>query len=308
MTRKLSVELVLDSRCEAQDGPLWDHRTNALWWLDMFAGEVHQFDPGTGRDRLIVNAGQKVGAIAPRATGGAVLAMRDGYGTLDEHGRIELIAQVEIEQMELRLNDGKCDRAGRFWASSIHQDPDLVHELMESGTTRRTGPGPAACYRLDPDGQVHQIFDGVTVGNGLAWSSDDSRMYYIDTVTRGVDVFDYDLDAGQVRNRRRFLELSLSDGLPDGMTIDADDCIWVALVRSGQVHRYTPTGQLDTVVHLPISHATSAAFGGSNLDELYITSATLHLTPQQLREQPHAGGIFMVQPGVAGLATNPYRG
>jgi sugar lactone lactonase YvrE len=190
------------------------------------------------------------------------------------------------------MNDGKCDPAGRFWAGTMALDER---------------PRAGALYRLDPDHSVTKILDGVTVSNGLGWNVSHDVMYFIDSPRQGVDAFDYDRETGNVRNRRRLVDIPKEAGLPDGMAVDAEGYIWVALAFGGAVRRYSPTGELDRVVTLPVSFVTSCAFGGRDLMEMYITSGRLTLTEEQLREQPHAGGLFRYRPGVAGLPPSEYR-
>jgi sugar lactone lactonase YvrE len=283
-----SAELALDARAALGEGPLWDARSSELLWVDIMAGLVHRFDPATGADTAI-DAGQPVGAVVPRAAGGYMLAVRDGFAVADENG-VRLVAPVDRGRPMLRMNDGACDGGGRFWAGSMHLD-----EL----------PGAGSLYRLDPDGRVETMLTDVTISNGIAWSPDDTVMYYVDTPTLGVDAFDYDAASGAISNRRRLVTIEEGAGSPDGLVVDAEGYVWVALWNGWAVRRYSPDGTLHSIVDVPAARVTKPAFGGPALDDVYITTAA-PATPDA--EQPHAGGIFLVRPGVAGLPVNAYAG
>ena len=193
---------------------------------------------------------------------------------------------------ENRFNDGKCDPAGRFWAGT-----------METPTRK------GALFRLDPDLLVHQILDGIACSNGLAWSLDRKTMYYIDTMTRRIDAFDYELMTGAISNRRAAVTVSEEHGLPDGMTMDVDGKLWVAHWDGWCVCRWDPTtGQLLQKIRFPVARPTSCAFGGAALDTLYVTSATTGLDTTALIKQPEAGGLFIFNPGVRGLPAISFEG
>jgi sugar lactone lactonase YvrE len=188
------------------------------------------------------------------------------------------------------MNDGACDARGRFWA----------------GTMRVDGKGAeGALYRLGPDRSVARMLDGVGISNGIAWSSDETRMYYVDTPTRGVDVFDFDAEHGTVSNRRRVVEFDGADGEPDGMILDEEDCLWVALWGGWAVRRYSPDGELLGVLDVAVGRVTKCAFGGPELDDLFVTTASPE-TPDSA--QPHAGGVFRARVGVKGRPANLYAG
>jgi sugar lactone lactonase YvrE len=290
---RIEAELALDARAELGEGPVWDSELGRLIWVDITGERVHRFDPLTGDDETTA-VGQPVGAASPRIPDGLVLAVRDGFVFLDlERARLQLVAEVEAETPGNRMNDGKCDAAGRFWA----------------GTMPFAGNRPSgALYRLDSDLSVSRMLDGVTISNGIAWSPDGRSMYYIDSPTYRVDVFDYDVDAGEIAKRRTLFELPADGGLPDGMTVDAEGLLWIAFWGVGAVRRYTPDGLLAAVVELPVSLVTSCAFGGPDLADLYITSASGPLSPEQAVDQPAAGGLFRARPGVSGLPHHRFRG
>ncbi len=294
MTRDAALipELVLDARAVLGEGPVWDARAEALVWVDIERHLVH-LTRADGEDRAL-DVGQLVGAAVPRTRGGLVLAVQEGFASLDpDTGAVESIAAVEADEDGNRMNDGKCDRRGRFWAGTMSID---------------SVPEQGALYRLDTDRRVTRVVDSVTISNGLAWSADNKTMYYIDTPTQRVDAFDFDADAGTVDNRRTFVAIADEDGSPDGMTIDADGCLWVALWRGSAVRRYDPDGRLDEVVELPVSLITSCAFGGEDFGDLYITTASVELTESERRDQPLAGGLFRCRPGPRGVPPDAFGG
>jgi sugar lactone lactonase YvrE len=221
------------------------------------------------------------------------LAIRDGFFVQAEGGPLSQLAETEMTIRDNRMNDGKCDPAGRFWAGTMNLDAKV---------------GAGALYRLDVDHSVTRVLSDVTISNGLGWSPAGDHMYYIDTWLGGIDEFDFDAGTGECSNRRRLVDIPKDLGVPDGMAVDSDGYLWVALCYGWAVHRYSPSGKLDAVVRFPCSLITSCAFGGRDLGELYVTSGTLNLTPEQLREQPYAGALFLIRPGVAGLPPNVYRG
>ncbi len=285
-----AAELVLDSGAELGEGPHWDVATGELVWVDIKAGAVHRFDPAAGTDRSFA-AGQPVGAAVPREAGGFALALRDSFATVDENGgELHRLAAVEADRPETRMNDGACDSAGRFWA----------------GTASVTEDEPAgSLYRLTPDGELATMLTGVTISNGIGWSPDDTLMYYVDTPSQLLEAFDFDAVSGTISGRRPVATIDPRDGHPDGLTVDADGCIWLALWDGSAVRKYTPAGQLDGIVDVPASRPTSCAFGGPELDVLYITSA---------RKEPgrfgrrNGGGVFAARTGSRGFPSHPFGG
>ncbi len=288
--RVLEAELALDAHAELGEGPVWDRARRQLIWVDITGSAVHRFDPLSGTDER-QSVGQPVGAAALRAAEGLVLALRDGFALL-EGSTLTMIAATEANQPCNRMNDGKVDPAGRFWAGTMAFD---------------AAPAAGSLYRLDPDHRVQTMLNGLTIANGLDWSPDGRTMYFIDSGAAGIDAFDYDLPTGAIANRRRLIEVSAA-GVPDGMTVDASGHLWVALWGAGRVHCYTPDGSLAAVVSLPVTQVTSCAFGGANLDILYMTSAAAGLSAEQLQQQPHAGGVFRCRPGATGRAPGLFRG
>ncbi|MEU6701764.1 SMP-30/gluconolactonase/LRE family protein [Pseudonocardia sp. NPDC046786] len=278
MTRTLAAELVLDAHAELGEGPAWDPRTGHLLWVDVCAGLVHRYDPVTETDEHI-NVGTAVSAVLPSGATELALALRTGIAVRDADGAVGMLADLEVPGV--RLNDGTVGPDGALWVGSM-ADPPV--------------PGAGRLYRVASDGATETVLDLVTVSNGLAFTPDGTRLYYTDTPTLRVDLFDVDPDgvgAGRLLNRRVVVDVGQA-GRPDGLAMDDTGCLWVALSGGSAVHRYTPDGRLDTVLPLPVTKVTSCAFGDDG-GTLYVTTA------QGPQAQPHAGGIFAVRPGCRGM-------
>ncbi len=285
--------LALDARAQLGEGPIWDDRRQRLLFVDIMRGHVHEFDPASGSDRVI-DVGQPVGAVALAERGDWIIAAQDGFHRLDPvTGRLSLIALVEADQPDTRMNDGAVVSAGRFWAGTM-------------GTRDHDGRG--RLYRLDPDGSVHVMLAPVSISNGIDWSPDARLMYYADTPTHRVDVFDFDAAAGTLANRRPFITVAEPDGWPDGLVVDAEGGIWLALWGGRGVRRYLPDGRLDRHLSLPVSCVTKPAFGGAALDDLYLTSAWIELDAAARAAEPLAGGLFRGRPGVKGRPARRFAG
>jgi sugar lactone lactonase YvrE len=264
-----------------------------LWWVDILGKSVHRTNPDDLRDDVFP-VGRFVGSVALREVGGLVLALSDGFATFDPvTRRVELIAAVESDDPTTRMNDGKVDPGGRFWAGTM-------------GVDHRAGAG--TLYRLDPDGRVTPMLRPVTISNGLDWSLDGRTMYYIDTRTRRVDQFDFDIDTGAITNRRPFIQIPDGAGSPDGMTLDADGYLWVALWNGWCIQRYAPDGRPDMRIDVPAAETSSCTFGGPDLDQLFITTAQEGFPPRGKPDQPHAGSLFVCRPGPRGRAPFRYLG
>ncbi|HET6319067.1 MAG TPA: SMP-30/gluconolactonase/LRE family protein [Chloroflexota bacterium] len=286
----LEVEVVVEARALVGEGPVWDERTQTLVWVDIMGNAVHVYDPASGEDRRI-DVGQPVGAAALRERGGLVLALRDGFAVLDgDLANTRVVASVEADVPSNRMNDGKCDAAGRLWAGTM-------------GIEVRRGLG--SFYRLDADYTVTRMFGDVTISNGLDWSLDNRQMYYIDSPTQRIDVFDFQLERGVLGERRELFGIPREVGLPDGMTLDAEGNLWVALHGAGVVHRYSPSGELLARVRVPAKQVTCPTFGGPDYGDLYITTMTHGLSDEARAAQPLSGSLFRCRPGVKGRP--PFR-
>jgi sugar lactone lactonase YvrE len=274
------VALVLDVQADLGEGALWDERRRRLVFVDIMRGHIHAFDPSTGDDERF-ELGQPVGAVGCTTEDDWIVAAGRSFLRFDPDRRqTTVIAIVSPGRDDLRMNDGYVDPRGRFWAGTM---------------SLRREAGQGSLYRLDPDGRVHTMLDGVTTSNGIDWSPDGRRMYYVDTRTRRVDVFDFDLDAGTIANRRPFADLGDEAGRPDGLVVDADGGVWVALWQGGGLRRFTADGVLDRRVTLPTRLTTKCAFGGPALEDLYVTTARGDLSAEQRAAEPLAGGLFRVR-------------
>jgi sugar lactone lactonase YvrE len=279
-------EVAVAAGAELGEGPTWDPAARHLLWVDILSCEVHAFDPSPGTDEIVVRADQHVGAAKPRAGGGLVVNLRDGVGLYDADGAFRWLA--ERSEDGVRGNDAAVGPDGAFWAGTMRYD-----ERKGGGDLRR----------VHPDGRVEHVLGGATVSNGIAWSPDHRLMYYIDTPTGRVDVFDIEPGTFAPRDRRPFAEIT-APGMPDGLTVDADGCVWVAVWQGGRVQRHTPSGAVDRVIEIPAEQTTACAFGGPGLRDLYVTTAATGIPPGT----PHAGSLFVVANAGQGVAGPAFPG
>jgi sugar lactone lactonase YvrE len=292
VTATAGVELVVDARARLGEGPVWDDETGELVWVDILEGIVHRTSPGTGRD-VTFEVGRTVGSVGLRQGGGLVLATDDGFHLLDPGATtLRRIVAVEADDPLTRMNDGKVDPQGRFWAGTMAFD-----EVSTMGSL----------YRLAPDGNVETMLTGVGISNGMDWSADGSTMYFIDTLKHGVDTFRWDGPTGKIADRRRLVAIETGVG-PDGMTLDAEGYLWVACWDGWSVRRFAPDGSFDREIKFPAAHVSSVAFGGPDLDELYVTTAWHKVVDADRAAQQHAGSLFRCRPGVRGLPANRFAG
>jgi sugar lactone lactonase YvrE len=292
-------ELVLDVRADLGEGPAWEPHTGSLYWVDIHAGRLHIFNPDDGTDRSI-GMGEYLGCAAPRRSGGLVLGLRSGFATIDS----PLSMEKQLEPRTLvnpephlpgnRFNDGKCDPAGRFLAGS-----------MDDAEIKPTG----SLYSLSPDGSVKTLLTGTRIANGLAWSPDYHTFYFIDTPTRTVMAYDYDLATGAIANPRPVISVPPEMGWPDGMTSDSLGQLWVALWSGAKLTRWnTASGQLLEEISFPALNVSSCAFGGPHLTDLYVTTARKEMDSAQLAKYPLSGGLFRIRTNIQGLPTFAFGG
>jgi sugar lactone lactonase YvrE len=281
------AEQIPGTECYHGEGPCWADDWGGLRWVDMLNGDVLSLDQRGGVTRTHV--GEVAAVIRPRSSGGAVLALADSFAVTDgDLGRLRTVAEVRLKP-GVRLNEGGCDPDGRFYCGSMATD-----ESPQAGTF----------YRLGPDGAVQPVMDKVTISNGFDFSPDGKTAYYVDTPDQGIDIFDYSADAGLV-NRRRWVDVPLEAGRPDGLTVDAAGGVWLALMGGSAVHCYSASGALDAVIPLPVSQVTACTFGGTSLDTLYVTTSQIGA---DTRAQPASGSLFAVQPGVRGRPALAFAG
>ena len=290
----LQAELLIDAHALVGEGPIWDADANVLWWVDIMSSELYAYDPQTGENREW-NVGQHVGTVVQRASGGLMLALRDGFAAFDpDSGKLEMLADPEAHLPGNRFNDGKCDPGGRFWAGTMsyenHSDQGSV-------------------YRMDTDHSVHRMIEDIGVSNGIIWSLDAKTMYYTDSLDYAIRAYDYDVETGGISNERVIIDFPQEMGVADGFTIDEEGMLWVAHYGSSRVRRWNPdTAAVLAEIELPATSITACAFGGPNLDQLYITCATLGMSGAEKAQQPHAGGLFVAEVGVRGLAAGKFGG
>jgi sugar lactone lactonase YvrE len=289
----LSATVALDAGAELGEGPVWDARSGRIIWVDITGRLVHRFDPASGADTAVGVPATPGIAIPRREGGGLVLAIGHGFGFLDDAGAFEWIAELPQGPVTARMNDGNCDSAGRLWAGTAGLNAE---------------PHAGALYRLDPDRAVTRVLEGITESNGIDWSPDDRLMYYVDTMERRIDAFDFDPDSGAIANRRPFAAIDEGEALPDGLTVDAEGNVWLALWGGAGLRRYAPDGALTATVSVPTPNPTCPAFGGPDLDRLFITSAREGLSAEQLAHDPHAGALFVCEPGVTGRPPHLFAG
>lgn len=281
------VEHLVAAHAETGEGPLWDDREQVLWWVDIPNRALHRYDPATGHDSMR-ELSQMAGAVALREAGGLVLAVQEGFALLGDRD-LEMIAAVEADRPDMRMNDGYCDARGRFWAGTM--------------SLGRRGPF-GGLYRLDADRRVTTVLTGVGTSNGIDWSPDGRTLYYIDSYLQTVDAFDVEPESGELGNRRTLVRYAADGGHGDGLVVDAEGHLWVALWGGSAVHRYTPDGDLELVIELPATQVTKPAFGGPDLEDLYITTAA-----SRHPEEPQAGDLFRVRGlGIRGQRINRYLG
>jgi sugar lactone lactonase YvrE len=291
VARVLQASLLLDAQATLGEAPQWDAVAGGLVWVDILAGTVSLVS-AAGIDLASFALGRAVGSAMPAEGGGWLLADETGFSRLLPDGRVTAYLDVFADRPELRFNDAKCDPRGRAWAGTV---------------AREMPPGTGTLYRLDPGPVATPVLEGLTVSNGLGWSPDGGTMWFADSADRFVRGFDYDQASGAMGACRRAIELRETSGKADGLCVDDDGGIWVAIWGGGAVHRYLPDGRLETVVRVPARQVTSCAFGGDGAATLFITTARVGLTADELQLEPHAGGLFVVDPGTTGPAATPWR-
>lgn len=288
-----ALTCVCDTTSSLGEGPLWHDSEESIYWVDIEGRAIHRHRLMNRKTQTFVMP-ERIGCIARRSRGGLVAGLQTGFAEIDlKHGTVTPIADPEAAQPGNRFNDGKCDAQGRFWAGT-----------MDTSMRSTTG----VLYRLDPDGSVHAMDDGYGITNGPAWSPDGTVMYHNDSKARTVYAFDCDPAAGTIANKRVFVELPELDGFPDGLTVDSEGAIWLAHWGGSRVTRFLPNGKIDRVLQMPVSQVTSCAFGGRNLRTLFITTASIGLSEEQLAQEPLAGRLFSIDVDIAGLPANSFAG
>jgi sugar lactone lactonase YvrE len=282
------VEVALSSEDLLGEGPVWRAQTQELLRVDIAQGLVHAWHPQSGRVTTRRMAGEAAAAV-PCHSGALIVAVDHDLYLVEADREPRLLAGAEHDRPGNRFNDCRGDPQGRLWAGTMSK-------------TRE--PGTAALYRLDPERGLEVTVEPTTISNGIGWSPDGQLMYFIDSTTQRIDVFDFDGRDGSISNRRAFVEIDSADGLPDGLAVDAEGGVWVCLFGGGAVRRYGPHGALEEHIALPVPHATCPAFGGEDLSTLFITTTRHKLSTQQLTDFPLAGSVLAVDPSVEGMLSS----
>lgn len=280
---------MIDSKSTLGEGPSWDEKEKLLYWVDILQKKIYQFNPGSNENKEVL-LDKLVGAIAPKQDGGVVLALQDGFYSYDFH--TEILKEIHKPEKHLqnnRFNDGKCDPAGRFWAGTMDIDAK---------------EGAGSLYMLDEQYKISKKLDNLSISNGIAWSPDNKYMYFIDTPTKQIVRYDYDNTTGNISNPKVVVSFIKEIGFPDGMTIDQEGMLWVAQWGGYGVSRWDPTNsKLLDFIKVPAANVTSCVFGGENLNELYITTARIGTTDEDLEKYPNAGGLFKLKTNIKGGPT-----
>jgi uncharacterized repeat protein (TIGR03803 family) len=288
-----TAHAVIHAKALLGEGPRWDAPRERLLWVDIEAGSVHAFDAATGAVRVLP-CGAQVGAVAPWDGDVVLVAPADALAAVDlAGGEVTRLEPIPHARDGMRCNDGACDAAGRFWFGTMAED----------GT-----PGAGELYRYGTDGRLESVLGGLTLSNGLGWSPDGRLMYLIDSPEQRVDVFDFDVGAGAISNRRPFAAIPERDGIPDGLTVDDEGGVWVALFDGGQVRRFDRDGRPDCYVEVPADKVTACCFGGADGRRLLITTASVDVEPGRAEEQPLAGSVFGFDGPFSGPPANAFGG
>jgi sugar lactone lactonase YvrE len=286
------VICVLDAKAELGECPVWSADEQALYWVDIHAPSMNRLDPATGEHRNWMMPGT-IGSFGLRESGGAVVALRDGFHLFDfETGTATFLAAPENPIPGTRFNDGKVAPDGRFFAGTMDEE--------------RLSRPIAALYRLDPDGAVHRVVDELIVSNGLAWSADGQTMFHSDS--KGQVIWAYEYRDGEIGQRRVVARPTESIGRPDGAAADVEGYYWSCGISAGALNRWAPDGRLDRSITLPCSNPTAPCFGGPDMKTIYVTSLRHGVRPEVLAEKPLSGGIFALQVEVPGVPIGRFRG
>jgi sugar lactone lactonase YvrE len=290
MSKTIVAELAAQVECNVGEGPFWDAAEQNLYFVDIVNKQVKIYSPST-QSVETVQFEQEISAVFLDQKSELIVAARDGIFTASRDGVLEtLLAPIEIDDLSIRTNDAKCDSHGRMWVGT------MAFDFTE---------GAAALFTFDSK-VLKEVVPDLTVSNGIGWSLDQKTMYFIDSVTKRVDIFDVDLELGELRNRRVFVSLVDGDAFPDGLTTDEDGGVWVALFGGGEVRRFDADGNLTHIVELPVRQVTSCCFGGEDMSELFITTAHNGMDSDALSREPLAGSLFRARTSFKGSKSNRY--
>lgn len=292
----MSKEAILahDATALLGEGALWNHQAQEFYWVDIEGKSLQIFDP-IQKQNKVIPLPSRIGTVVPTTDPQrAIIALEDGIYLINtETGELSLFSDIEADKPHNRFNDGKCDPQGRLWVGSMH-----LPQTEPLGTL----------YKINSATDAVPMVENVTISNGIVWSSDQTTMYYIDTPTGVIRAFSYDPSTGSISNERIVVEVLPGLGYPDGMAIDAEDKLWVGMWNGGVVARFDPlTGELMSTIQVPAHNVTACAFGGEELDTLYITTASIDMTPEEKKKYPQAGSLFKAVPGVRGVKSTFFK-
>jgi sugar lactone lactonase YvrE len=291
MPNTLFAEIAAELDCDLGEGPYWDDAQQELYFVDITNKQVKIFTPADSSLKTI-QFDQVVSAVFLDQESELIVAARDGVFTASQDGSLKtLLAPIEPDDASIRTNDAKCDSTGRMWVGTMAFD---------------FTPGVAALFSLDSTG-LREVVPELTIANGMGWSRDQKSMYFIDSPTGRVDIFDCNLQSGELKNRRPLITFDVAAGIPDGLTTDEDGGIWVAFFGGGEVRRFDPSGELTHVVTLPVKQVTSCCFGGKDMSELFITTARYAMNAESLAKEPLAGSLFKISTTFKGSKSNRYE-
>jgi L-arabinonolactonase len=288
----MEVKVAIESKDSLGEGPVWSESEGALYWVDIDRQLLQRWDSVSG-ERRIWEMPSAIGSFALRESGGCIVALRTGLASLDfASGEVVPIVDPEPDKPTTRFNDGKCDRQGRFWAGTMDEEyPNLRGSL----------------YRLDSDLGLHRMRGSVGISNGLGWSPDNRTFYFTDSVKHTIYVYDFDPETGDIAHERIFAQTP-EEYVPDGLTVDSEGCIWSAKWDGWKIVRYAPNGSIDLEVSLPVQRPTSCTFGGPGMNLLFVTSARIDLSNEELSRQPLAGSVFVIETRVKGIPEPKFLG
>tara|TARA_R110002050_G_scaffold85490_9_gene182441 strand:+ start:261 stop:1265 length:1005 start_codon:yes stop_codon:yes gene_type:complete len=292
-TEENKVILAYQTKAELGEGAIWNYKTKELYWIDIEGKSLNIYNPKTNLNKVLETP-SRIGTVVPKNSKEALIALEDGIHTIDlETGTTSIFLNMKDALKGRRLNDGKCDPSGRFWVGSMH-------------FSQTKGEAKLFCITNEPN--IETKIDSVTISNGIVWTADKKTMYYIDTPTSQIKAYDFNNETGEIFNGRVAVEIPENLGFPDGMTIDEEDMVWVGMWNGNAVIRFNPkTGKVLQRIQVPAHNITSCAFGGDKLETLYITSARLDMTEEELKQYPLAGSVFKVVPGVKGVNSTFFK-
>lgn len=297
----ITIDIALDAQSGVGESPIWDAEQQALYWVDITGKSVHRCDPSSGAHRVWRTEDFPVAIALANSGKGAIVALAQGVGLLDFDGAMTPFTNPD-DHPGNRLNEGKCDPAGRFWVGSMQTN------LNPDGSPREITDHTGALFRIDPDGSSTRFSDfTIGISNTMAWSPDDKYFYFGDSLSNTLFRYDYDRESGRVDNKTVLFQHD-AGGFLDGSCIDDDGCLWNARFSGGKLLRITPQGKIDRTIALPVTNPTSCTFGGPDGRTLYVTSARFMLSDAEIESNPREGAILALHTGYAGPADRRFAG